>query len=79
MQEWVTNIQWKGTDLCMDFVCPKCGTYDHFDGFFLWEIKCESCGTIWEMPTDIFSLMKEKGHTDELEGKKHSNVNRKKR
>ena len=50
---WTTNIQWKGTDLCMDFWCPACGEYSHFDGFFAYAIKCSSCNAIYEMPTDV--------------------------
>ena len=40
-------IQWKGTDVCMDLQC-KCGYLSHYDGDFLYHIKCVSCGTIYE-------------------------------
>lgn len=50
---WTTGIQWKGTDLCMDFNCPKCGTNSHFDGFFAYVIRCPKCRTCYEMPTDV--------------------------
>lgn len=53
MTEWTTNIQWKGTDLCMDFICPDCGTNSHHDGFFLYTIECPTCGSKWKMPTDV--------------------------
>jgi hypothetical protein len=42
-------IQWKGTDVCMDFHC-ECGAHNHFDGYFAYAVKCPHCGTIWEMP-----------------------------
>lgn len=42
-------IQWKGTDVCMDFYC-ECGAHCHFDGYFAYAVKCPHCKTIWEMP-----------------------------
>lgn len=42
-------IQWKGTDVCLDFYC-ECGEVGHFDGYFAYELKCPTCGVIWEMP-----------------------------
>lgn len=42
-------IQWKGTDVCMDFHC-KCGAHCHFDGDFAYVVKCPHCEAIWEMP-----------------------------
>lgn len=48
-----TFIQWKGTDLCMDFYCPECDEHSHFDGFFAYAIQCPSCMTFFEMPTDV--------------------------
>jgi uncharacterized protein (DUF983 family) len=49
----VTFIQWKGTDICMDFWCPECGAQSHFDGMFGYAIKCSDCGSFFEMPTDV--------------------------
>ena len=46
-------IQWKGTDLCMDFHCD-CGAHSHFDGTFAYTVKCQHCSTVWEMPCNIF-------------------------
>ena len=46
-------IQWKGTDVCMDFYCD-CGVDFHIDAFFAYAIKCPSCGSIWEMPWHLF-------------------------
>lgn len=45
-------VQWKGTDVCMDFHC-ECGAHCHFDGYFAYAVKCPHCGTIWEMPCYI--------------------------
>ena len=52
-----TFIQWKETDLCMDFHCPKCGEHSHFDGLFAYAVRCSACGQDWQMPTDVSSLL----------------------
>jgi uncharacterized protein (DUF983 family) len=52
-----TFIQWKGTDLCMDLHCPKCGEHSHFDGMFAYAVRCGSCGQDWKMPEDVASLL----------------------
>lgn len=41
-------IQWKGTDVCIDIHC-KCGALAHFDGDFMYHIKCPYCGQIYEV------------------------------
>lgn len=46
-------IQWKGTNVCMDFRC-ECGANCHFDGDFAYTVKCQHCKTVWEMPFNIF-------------------------
>lgn len=46
-------IQWKGTDVCMDFYC-ECGARCHFDGDFAYAVKCPHCETIWEMPCKVY-------------------------
>lgn len=46
-------IQWKGTDVCMDFYC-ECGAVGHVDGFFAHVVECPSCGALWEMPMILF-------------------------
>lgn len=53
MTTFTTFIQWKGTDLCMDFNCPACGEHSHFDGYFAYHVECGQCGARWEMPTDV--------------------------
>lgn len=48
-----TFLQWKGTDVCMDFHC-ECGAHCHFDGDFAYAVKCPHCGTVWQMPCHMF-------------------------
>lgn len=45
-------IQWKGTDVCLDFYCP-CGTHGHFDGYFAYAVRCPECGAVFEMGTQV--------------------------
>lgn len=45
-------IQWKGTDVCMDFNCP-CGTHGHYDGDFAYNLRCPGCGSTYEMGTQV--------------------------
>lgn len=49
-------IQWKGTDLCMDFYCP-CSTFGggHFDGAFAYYVRCTSCGQVYRMGTQVIA------------------------
>lgn len=46
-------IQWKGTDVCMDFYC-ECGAHCHFDGDFAYTVKCPHCETVFEMPCMVY-------------------------
>lgn len=46
-------IQWKGTDVCMDFYC-ECGAHCHFDGYFAYVVKCPHCEIVYEMPYMIY-------------------------
>jgi hypothetical protein len=41
-------IQWKGTDVCMDFHCP-CGHMGHVDDDFAYYVRCQGCGAVYEM------------------------------
>lgn len=52
-------IQWKGTDVCMDFRC-KCGAHCHFDGGFAYFVKCPHCDRVYEMPFNVFPREVEK-------------------
>ena len=40
-------IQWKGTEVCLDLHCT-CGELTHFDGGFMYHIKCPFCGQVYE-------------------------------
>lgn len=46
-------IQWKGTEVCMDFHC-KCGAFCHFDGDSPYVVECPHCHTKWEMPYVVY-------------------------
>lgn len=50
---FTTNVQWKGTDLCMDFNCPACGEFSHFDGMFAYVIRCPHCKALYRMPAEL--------------------------
>jgi uncharacterized protein YjbI with pentapeptide repeats len=50
---WNTNVQWKGTDLCMDFYCPECWHRSHFDGISFGFIRCYKCDTNFQLKTEI--------------------------
>lgn len=39
-------VQWKGTNVCMDFFC-KCGCHSHVDADFAYHVKCPRCGTVY--------------------------------
>lgn len=47
-------IQWKGTDVCMDFHCP-CGEGGHFDGYFAYVVECPACHRRWEMAWHVLA------------------------
>ena len=49
-------IQWKGADVCMDFICP-CGTNSHFDGFFAYRVRCRSCGLVFRLGTQVVATI----------------------
>jgi hypothetical protein len=45
-------IQWKGTNICMDFYC-KCGYDNHYDGYFAYFVQCSKCSQIYKMAQSI--------------------------
>lgn len=51
-------IQYKGTDICLDFHCT-CDAEDepagmgHYDGYHAYALQCGRCGRIYEMPTEL--------------------------
>lgn len=50
-------IQWKGTDLCIDFHCPcqpdEIKFSAHFDGYFAHALRCPACGSVYELGTQV--------------------------
>jgi hypothetical protein len=61
-------IQWKGTDVCIDLYC-KCGEHMHFDGDFMYYIKCPYCSRVYECGGHIrlYELEMEPENTIHLE------------
>lgn len=45
-------IQWKATDLFMEFWC-QCGAYNRYNGYFAYYVKCSGCGQVYEMDTKV--------------------------
>jgi hypothetical protein len=58
-------IQWKGTNLCMDFVC-RCGDSGHFDGYFAYLVRCTTCGTVYRMGTQVIAKVVEPAADDNV-------------
>lgn len=58
-------IQWKGTDVCMDFHCT-CGNTFHLDEDFTYAVKCLKCECIWRLGTEVSATLitSEHGHAD---------------
>lgn len=52
-------IQYKGTDICLDFNC-SCGQQSHFDGYFAQVIRCAACGGTYDMPV-LVALRRHEG------------------
>lgn len=52
-------IQWKGTDVCLDFRCP-CGADGHIDDSFTYFIHCPSCDAVYEMGTQVIAKRTDK-------------------
>jgi len=57
-------IQWKNTDICMDFECPECGTSNHYDGHGAYFVKCNGCFAVFKCPERI-SLTKADEYNNE--------------
>ena len=49
-----TFVQYKGTDLCMDWSCsctpPSQDFKFHIDAYFAGVLKCPDCGAVWQLP-----------------------------
>src|SRR5437879_2886400 len=55
------NIQWKGTDVCLDFSCSCMDGQKyqaHYDGYFAYVLECPRCGSRYRMPIS-FTLQAE--------------------
>lgn len=46
-------IQWKGTDVCLDWTCPCGDGGGHYDGHFAYGLQCEACGRKFKMPSTV--------------------------
>ena len=46
-------IQWKNTNVCLDFWCPECGGQSHFDGYFAYQVRCPYCGKMWRLGNSV--------------------------
>lgn len=55
-------IQWKGTDVCMDFYCD-CGWHNHYDGYFAYEVECGQCGEVFA-PSSSVEMIKLENHSE---------------
>lgn len=51
-KEPYTFVQYKNTDICLDFYC-KCGAQLHYDGYFAYVLQCPHCNVKWEMPCHV--------------------------
>ncbi len=83
MTDWTRPsvfVQYKGTDICLDFHCI-CDTEDepagvgHYDGYDAYALQCGRCGRIYEMPQELkLTLVEETAftpvvvETDDTEG-----------
>lgn len=47
-------IQWKGTEVCLDFTCGACGRSSHYDGGFAYFLRC-GCGEVYRMGTQVIA------------------------
>jgi len=52
-------IQWKGTDVCMDFHC-ECGHHNHYDDYFAYVVKCRECGNLYAPSCNVEMIRVEK-------------------
>ena len=46
------RVQWKGTDVCMDFDCA-CGEMFHVDGYFASSVECPECHRMYALDWHI--------------------------
>jgi hypothetical protein len=65
--EWITFIQWKGTDVCMDWVCVECGNQEHEDRDFCYEVQCRKCKTIYKVGSEVKLTKIKQGQSSQFE------------
>lgn len=53
-------IQWKGTDVCLDFTC-ECGTNNHYDDYSAYAVQCSGCGSYYALSPKVEMLRVETG------------------
>ena len=58
-------IQWKGTEVCLDFYCP-CGHRGHLDAGFAYFVRCPACETVFEMGTQVLAIRSTENHDGDL-------------
>jgi hypothetical protein len=46
------NVQWKGTDICMDLYCA-CGEQSHADGFTFGFVQCPHCERVYQLVHNV--------------------------
>lgn len=49
----VAYLQHKGSRVCMDVTCPRCGHDDHIDADFAYFLFCEACGAAIEVGSHL--------------------------
>lgn len=61
------HVQWKGTDVCLDFHC-LCGAYGHVDDYFVYRVECGGCGRRYAVPDTLMlmPLERDPGGDDQL-------------
>lgn len=56
------NVQWKGTDLCLDLYCD-CGMSSHADGYSFSYVQCPGCDVIYKLQHNV-PMTKVQRHDD---------------
>lgn len=45
-------IQWKGTNVCLDFYCA-CGEHSHLDSWFAYSVECGACHRVYGLSAHV--------------------------
>lgn len=62
------NIQWKGTDVCIDMRCV-CGYQGHLDESFAYYYKCHGCDRLFALSTQVKLIELPTDHRESVERK----------